>query len=174
MDAVGLDRQVMMGWLGRYVIFATRRRSRNKFGRRSNDPRLARLSQCILRPASMAGGRRRERDLFRILLTELARRNTKSSAESATEMRGVTKTVTICNFGDRVMDFQGVPETRPRALQPALAEIMAEIIAYAFEQFLKIALRNTFVLCDARRRQFGVSKLALDHLADAIHGRGSG
>ena len=76
----------------------------------------AKVGQRILRPATMTSARRRDCDPLCIPVTKLARRKAESSAESSAEMRGITETVTICNFGNRVMGFQGIGEISPGSL----------------------------------------------------------
>ncbi len=83
-------------------------------------------------------------------------------------MGGIAEAATEGNVGHRTMRLGRICQIRPAALQPALAQIMREIVPSAFEQLLKIALRDTFYLRDPRRRDIGIAELALDRLVDAI------
>ena len=92
-------------------------------------------------------------------------------AEGPAEMRGIAKAVAIGDLRDRAMRLGRVGQIGPGPLQPALAHIMGEIVADAFEQLLQIALGNAFGLRDARRRKFGIVEPALDGLADPVQQR---
>jgi len=73
--------------------------------------------------------------------------------------------------GHRTMRLGRICQIGPAALQPALTQVMREIVAGAFEQLLKIALRDTFYLRDPRGRDIGIAELALDRLVNAIEQR---
>ena len=93
-------------------------------------------------------------------------------AERAAEMRGVAKAVAIGDFRNRLMRFGRIRQIGPGALQPALPNIMGEIVADAFEQLLQIALGYPLGLRDARGREIGIVEPALDGLADPVQDRG--
>ena len=77
-------------------------------------------------------------------------------------MRGVVEAAAEGDLGDRSMRLGRRWRDRPATLQPALPQIMREIIAGALKQILKIALRNAFDLRDACRRDVGIAELAFD------------
>ncbi len=70
------------------------------------------------------------------------------------------------------MGLGRIRQIGPGPLQPALADIMREIVVDALEQLLQIALGNTLRLRDPRRRQIGIIQAAFDGLADPVQDRG--
>ena len=135
---------------------------------------MPKLRQRALGPAAMAHGGDGACDALGLLLAELPRREAKAVPEGAAEMRGIGKAVAVGDFGDRMMRFGRVGEIGPGALQAPLPDVMREIVAAAFEQFLQITLRDALCLRDARRRQLAIPEIALDDLADAVQDRRRG
>ena len=87
-------------------------------------------------------------------------------------MRRIAEAVAEGDIRHRAMRFGRDSPDRPSALQPALAQVMREVVAGGFKQFLQIALGNAFDLRDARRRDFGIVEPAFDGLANPVQQRG--
>ena len=169
MDPLGRYLEVVMGGLGRGIGFIVGGGRCGDLGGNCDRPLLAKLRQRVLRPAALACRGHRSRDAFGLLLAEFARRKTEPGTEGAAEMGGIAEAVAVGDFGNRMMAFRRVGEVSPGALQPPLADIVAEIVANPFEQLLQVSLGNSFALRHARRRQVGVLKPAFDGLVDAVH-----
>ena len=169
-NPLGLDRQMMMDRFRRHLGCVVGRRGCRNFAGR-NGPLMAKQRQCILRPAAMTNRHRRGGGALGFLLAEFARRKTKPGTERSAEICGIAEPVTVGDLGNRMVIFPRVGQVGPGALQPALADIVAEIITDPFEQLLQVSLGNPFALCHTRRRQAGILEPPLDDLADAIHDR---
>ena len=161
--------QMMMGGLGREIGLIVGGGRCGDLGGGRDRPLLAKLGECVLRPAALAGHSRRGRDTSGLVLAEFARRETEPGAEGAAEMGGIAEPIAVGDFGNRMMAFRRIGEVSPGALQPPLADIVAEIVANPFKQLLQVSLGNSFALRHARRRQVGVFQPAFDGLVDPVH-----
>src|SRR5690348_37009 len=172
MNTRGFDFQMVMGPLGRspQLMRARRGADRNNPGALSKLV-WAKLSERILRPATLSLGSLIFRRAHRFLLTEFARRQSVAMTKGPAEMRGVTEAAPIRDFGDRAIRFRRIGKIAPCPLQPALANIMAEIVTCPFKQLLQITFGNSFHLRHARRSELGIVKPALDRLADSMQER---
>ncbi len=129
----------------------------------------------ILRPATLPSRAGDGGQAFRLLLPEVARRHPEPRPEHPAEMGGVVETAAEGDLGHGQRRLSGAGEIGSRALQSPLADVVAETVAGALEEFLQVALRDAFGLRHARRRELGIVEPAFDRPAEPCdEGLGAG